>query len=1174
MLSGIQTRLLLRPLTAALCLVLLAPALALAQGVRGNISGEVTDPSGAVVKGASVRLVNVATGQDVRTVETNDEGIYQFLEIEPATFDIIVSAPGFASANLTSVEVEPNRNLRLDVALSVGGTTETVEVTASQELVERESATLGTTVDRRRAQGLPLNGRNVLQLATLQPGVAPVFDDTLFGSGLGFRVNGQRGVENNVTLDGANNNEVAVGGTVTPQPRPDAVEEFRLLTSNYEAEFGRNTGAIINVVTRSGTSEYHGNARIFYRPTFLSAARYFDKAAFADAPPTPEEDEEIRRRFERKEFGGNIGGPVWIPGLYKDKERTFFFVDYEGRRQLIGDTRRITGLPTAAERMGDFSQLGRVIRDPETGQAFPGNRIPTSRFSPIANYYLQFLPIPDASGSAVVGADDILNFDQITARFDHRVTDLQTLNYTLTWFDSEQTQPFAFGGASVPGFGSVNLRTSQGHVFRHTYTFTPTLINSFLAGYTRNNQPGVSPQNATTPAEIGFTADFVANEQFAGPPFIQLFDREVILGNSIQGPQTRVTENFQIQDSVSWAKGDHRFKFGFDGTFYKQDQLFLFVNQGIITFSGFFGGNTTGDDFADLLIGNSPIALQTGANGERDYRQKAFAFFAQDSWRVRDDLTLSLGLRYEYNGPLTDKYNRVAYYRAGAISQILTGGQLRDFDTGLPIVVPPGGRAPVGLVYVGDPDPVLGGTVPEGGFHPDKNNWAPRIGIAWSPGADDGFLRTLLGDRETAIRAGFGVYYGAIIGDQALQQLSAPGFNGTNFFQFPGSGTLADPFAPDPFPDYRGDQGSVPNPFAQSQFFLSAPLGQFSQPIDPNLRTPYVYQWNFTIERGFGTNYVASASYVGNRGRKGYAQEELNPSLGTFFPAPPGVDIPVPTADNINDRRANPDIPQSLTQLVAAADSWYDSLQLNFQRVYSDGLLFQVAYTYSKSLNQVDTQRGTLDLLDRNFGKGPSNDDVPHRFVASWLYDLPFANNLDGVAGVLLDGWGVSGIYTAQSGTPITITNIFDTTGDGGAILSFADIGAPYQQLDPRENDSRAFNVDAFRFFGDPDAGFNLATDFRRGTLGANQFRLNNGLNNWDLNVYKKTRLWGETANLELRFEMFNAFNHTQFFEVDDNLANLEFDANGTPDPLRSTFGKYVSTREPRVIQLAARISF
>jgi hypothetical protein len=1185
----------MRTLLSCFLGLLLCAAATYAQGSRGTISGIVTDPGGAVVVGATVKLlragqdaripadrVQAGDGLELRTVQTNESGLYQFIEIEPGVYDVVVSAPGFAEAVLRNANLEPNRVIRLDVALNVGATTEEVTVTASQELLDRDTPTLGTTVEARRVQGLPLNGRNVLDLALGQPGVAPVANAAGFGSGLGIRVNGARGVENNITLDGANNNEVAVGGATGAQPRPDAVQEFRLLTSNYEAEFGRNTGSVITVVTRGGTNDVHGNVRAFFRPTVLSAARFFDQNEPSDRP-RPGTIDDFRRRFERKEFGGNLGGPIFLPRFgeggkpyWSGHDRSFFFVDYEGRRQLIGDTRTISNLPTAEERAGLFTRrpanataTALPLLDPTTGQPFPivsgtvapgqtfQQQIPLSRISPIAQFYLGFLPIPSSTGSASVGANQVTNFDILTARVDHLLTNAQNLNFTFNYFDSVDESPFAFGGASVPGFGAVNLRTTYNFVARHTYTITPTLVNSFLASYARNNQPGVAPINTTPPAQIGFTANFVANQGLAGPPFISLNERGITLGNSIQGPQSRVTENFQIQNALSWARGDHRFKFGFDGTKYKQDQIFLFVNQGILTYSGNFGGNTTRNDLADFLIGNSPVALQFGANGERDYRQTAGALFAQDNWRVRDNVTLSLGLRYEYNSPLTDAANRVAYYRPGAISQLLTGGQL-TFE-GRRLTVPAGQRAPVGLVYPGDPDPVLGGTVPAGGVARDFNNFAPRFGIAWTPGSSEGgFLRRLLGDRNTVIRTGFGVTYGAIIGDTALQQLSAPGFNGTNSFFFPASGTTADPFAPDPFPGFGGNQGQIANPFLANSSNVFAPLTQFSRAIDPNIRTPYTYQYNVTLERAFLDNYVASIAYVGNRGKKLYALEQVNPALGTLIPF--SANDPrrtlTPTPGNGNSRRANDDVRLGISQMVSAGNSYYDSLQAQVQRRYTNGLLFQVAYTFSKSITDADTLRGTLDLLDRRAGRSLSSDDVPHRFVTSFIYDLPFFQTEGGFARTFLGGWSIGGIYTAQSGTPFSVNNPFDTTGTGGATLSFADLGAAFTHVDPRRSNNRAFNADAFRAFGSSTA----FTELRRGTSGPNQFRLKNGINNFDAILAKNTKL-SETTNLELRFEAFNAFNHTQFTTVDLNLSS-------------PNFGRFTDARESRVIQLGARFSF
>ena len=1176
-------------LVALSCTLFALTSLTHAQGSRGTISGTVTDPNGAVVAGATARLIRTDTGQEVRTVQTNDQGVYQFLEIEPGPYEVIIVAPGFAEKKLTGADLEPNRAVRIDATLTVGGATEEVVVTAIQ-LLDRDTPTLGTSVEGRRVLGLPLNGRNVLDLALGQPGVsaisvAPGGTGTApFGAGLGIRVNGQRGTENNISLDGANNNETAVGGSTGFQPRPDAVQEFRLLTSNYEAEFGRNTGSVITVVTRGGTNEFHGNARFFYRPTVLSAARFFDQNE--GELPRPGTDDDFRRRYERKEFGFNIGGPIYLPrfgeggsALWSGKNRTFFFFDYEARRQLIGDTRTVTNLPTAAERSGQFS---RTIIDPATGAPFPGNRIPEDRISPIARYYLQFLPLPSgAAGTATVGANEIENFDIITARVDHMLTDTQTLNYTLNYFDRTVDTPFAFGGANVPGFGALDLRTTWNHVLRHTFALSPNVVNSFLVSYARNDQPSVAPANSTSAAEIGFTPSFTVLSGFAGPPNVRLLDRNLILGNSIQGPQARVAENFQIQDSLSWSTGDHRFKFGFDGTKYKQDQLFLFINQGIISYASGFGGNSTGDDLADLLIGTSPIALQLGSNGERDFRQTAFALFGQDNWRIRDNVTLSLGLRYEYNSPLTDKYNRVAYYRPGQVSQLLSSG-FTAWD-GTPISTG-GGRAPIGLVYPGDPDSVLGGTVPVGGVKKDWNNFAPRFGIAWSPRSSDGsFMRRLLGNSDSVIRAGFGVTYGAIIGDTALQQLTAPGYQGTNAFFFPGSGTLANPFLPDPFPFFGADgdvpnQGQIANPFlAGANVIVSAPLAQFSRAIDPNIRTPYTYQFNMTFERAFANNYLASIAYVGNRGRKLYALEQVNPSLGTFFPAPPGRILPAVTAGSVNLRRLNDDVRLGISQMVASGNSSYDSLQTQVQRRFVNGLLFQVAYTYSKSIGDSDTLRDTLDLIDRRAGKSLSAQDIPHRFTATALYDLPFFRTGGGWGRTLLGGWNVGGIYSYQSGTVFSVANPFDTVGSGGGVLTNADLGAPFQLLDPRQNDGRAFNIDAFRRIGAPNSGFVLASDFRRGTAGFNQFRLGNSVNNFDLILAKNTR-FGERYNMELRFEVFNALNHTQFTTVDLNLGSAAIPGCTTADECNRAsnpnFGKYTGARESRVIQLGARFSF
>lgn len=1204
---------------AAICFTLAATAVTFAQGTRGTINGTVVDPSGAAVAGATVKLINLARNQEIRTVTANESGEYQLLELEPASYDVVITATGFAESRVSNITVESNRNVRLDpVQLGVAGTTATVEVTAAQELLDRESGTRGTSVEGVRILGLPLNGRNILDLALGQPGV------TTTSTGL-IRTNGARSVENNFQLDGSNNNEIAVGGQTGAQPRPDSVQEFRLLTSNYEAEFGRNSGAVINVVTKSGTNDFHGNVRAFYRPTVLSAARFFDQNA--NQKPREGTKDDFRRRFERKEFGGNIGGPIYLPhfgeggrSLISGKNKAFFFADYEGRRQLIGSTLTLSNLPSAEEKAGIFTRdASEPLLDPATGAPFNiissagstiRQQIPSSRFSPIGQYYIGFIPTGNASGSATVGAPAIENFDQLTFRVDPWNTERQTLGFTFSRFDREEQSPFPFfpttNGANVPGFGSLDLRKTYNAVVRHTFTFSPTVVNSFLAGYARNGQPSLTPVNATTPAQIGFAADFIANPAFAGPPFIFLDDRGIRLGNTFQGPQARVTSNFQIQDSVSWARGDHRLKFGVDGTKYLGDQLFLFINQGIIGYGSIEDANTTGNDLSDLLIGNSPGYIQFGSNGERDFRQFGGAAFAQDTWRTTDSLTLSLGLRWEYVGPLSDKANRVAYYRPsaaalGLTSTLLTTGQLRDAQ-GRAITVPAGLRAPIGLLYPGDPDPDLGGVVPAGGVNRDLNNWAPRFGFAYSPKVKEGsFLHSIMGDQASVIRGGFGVFYGAVVGDTALQQLTAPGYQGTNAYFEEVGGPLANPFAPDPFPAFGNNvsgggtdltQPTIPNPFVSAgaeqvgvslvtRTNLVAPIriANSSRAIDPHIRTPYTYQYNLTFERTFLRDYVASVAYVGNRGRKLYAIEQINYALGVpgFFPypngvtAPPGATTPSTSGANVNARRINSDFGLGISSQVAGGNSWYNSMQVNVSRRYANGFLFQVAYTYSKSITDTagtDTNRGSLDAIDRSFGRGLSPDDVPHRLTGSFVYDVPFDRWLgfnNGPLNTVFGGWGIGGIYTYESGRVFFVNNLSNTTGTGGGIVSLADLGDPFTPLDPRENDTRAFNPTAFK---NATLACGSLACARRGTSGVNQFRVPSNINNWDLILSKKTKLWSESTGLELRFEAFNALNHTQFTTL-----NTTLPAIGT-DPAKSNFGKFTAARESRVIQLGARFSF
>ena len=569
------------------------------------------------------------------------------------------------------------------------------------------------------------------------------------------------------------------------------------------------------------------------------------------------------------------------------------------------------------------------------------------------------------------------------------------------------------------------------------------------------------------------------------------------------------------------------------------------------------------------MLGTSPLTIQVGANGQRDFRQLAYAAFAQDTWNLTRNMTLSLGVRYEYVSPLRDSQNRVAYYRPGVTSQLLANGSLKFGDQ--TITIPNGGRAPNGLVYVGDPDPVLGGTVPEGGVKSDRNNFAPRLGVSYAINGQDGFWKRLTGENSSVIRAGVGLYYGAIIGNNILQQLSSPGYNGTNAFYYRASGTLADPWASDPYPFYsyspfldvetKDVPTSTPNPFAATNIFVSAPLAQNSTPINPNIATPMVYQWNMTFERSFSRDYVFGISYVGNAGSKLYGSRQINPALGTLITETRTQPLPAPTGSNANNRRLNDDFRIGMTQLDTIGRCGYHSMQVNFNKRFSDdGLLFQVAYTLSKSINTGDGFTSLHDYFDINYGRARSDDDRPHRLVGSVVYELPFFKTTTGITNRLLDGWSLGAIYTYQSGGLFNVTNPTDVDGTGGAILNYLGYNEAFTLLDPKENDRRAFNINAFENpVVCPTATY--ASCARRLGGVRNAFRLNNIVNNWDMILSKKVKLFSERNNLELRFEAFNAFNTTQFTTINTTRTSADF-------------GRYTDTRSPRSIQLAARFNF
>jgi outer membrane receptor protein involved in Fe transport len=905
------------------CLTLLAVAtmisiMGFSQTTGGRILGRVTDPTGAVVPNVTVTLSNDATGV-TRTARTNQTGDYSFLEVPVGNYSLTFDSAGFKKNVRKGVTLQVNQVLTLDMKMQLGSAQETVDVTSEAPLVDTTTTQLGAVVDDRSVVQLPLNQRDTYQFLQLQPGVQSQVggnSDTLYGSTSAgaVSVNGGRGRSNNFSVNGGDANDQFVNLPAV-QPSPDSIQEFRVITNTFDAEYGRNSGAVVNVVTKSGTNSFHGDTYEFLRNRALNAKGYFDTTK-----PT----------FIQNQFGGTFGGPI-------KKDRTFFFTSYEGRRIRQGTPGDTVTVPTSAQRNGDFSQGGSApafsgtLNDafiaqqllnrpgcasaiasahgqaPAAGVAwaniFPNNQIPVPCMDATAvDLMNQYVPLPNTAGGFFQAVPvSRVRGDQFTARVDHKLTEHQNLTAYYYFNDDNTFQPFSFfqaAGANVPGFGSAVAERFQQYNATHTWTINNSMVNEFRATYMREGQGTFQhPQNthlvqnscATVPASqcfsdptnprLGITPGLgAANE---GVPFISVSGGFVI-GNNFEGELPQIGNTFQFTDNVSKIVGNHTMKFGIDTRRMRFDQRLYYNVNGYYTFVG--GGtndvgftDNTGNQnlFPNYLLG-LPDTFSQGSAQNENVRDSSFYLFAQDSWKVKPNLTLNYGLRWELDTPLTDKGRHVQTFRPGQATKVypcqLSASnplvqQFGSTDCG------PNGPAnavfPLGLVVPGDPG------VPAGLTQTYYKAFAPRIGLAYSPGWDKGILAKLTGGPgKTSVHTGWGIFYNPME-QLVLEQFSAePPFGGSSSF----ANTMFNtPFA--------GQNGTVnPNPF---NGILSPTPGT---PIDwsafrpillygefqPSLRTQYAVQYNFTIQRQIRDDFMVSVGYVGSQGHRLLASHDLN----------------------------------------------------------------------------------------------------------------------------------------------------------------------------------------------------------------------------------------------------------------------------------------------------------
>ena len=1236
------------------------------QSTGGRVLGRVADPTGAVLAEAAVRLTNQATGV-ARDTKTNASGDYSFLEVVPGVYTVEFELAGFKKNVSKNVIVEVNGVVTLNSVLQVGQAKEVVEVTSEAPLVDTTSTQLGAVVNDRSVSQLPLNARDTYQFLQLQPGVMSTVGSSnsiVYGSNNSgaVSVNGGRGRSNNFSVNGGDANDQFVN-LPTVQPSPDSIEEFRVLTNTFDAEYGRNSGSIVNVVTKSGTNSFHGNVYEFFRNKVLNANGY---CFSADGCPKPQ--------FNQNQFGGTFGGPI-------KKDRTFFFASYEGRRIRQGVPSPAVTVPLAQERpsatqaFSDFSSespfsgtlnnafalnqrptcttaLGAAPNIPDGAlysDLFPGNIIPLGCMDATAVDLLQFVPTPTNGNTVQTIPVQPERGDQFTVKFDHRINDKQNLSVYYYFDDHHEVLPFAqfqAAGANVPGFASAVSERFQQWNISHTWTISNNTINEFRFNYNREAQrtfqhpqrtslvqdscPAAPTWLTTALGTVPCFSDGTAANNFGihpglgpqheGLPFIQLSGGFVI-GNNGEGELPQVGNSFQWSDSVSKVIGNHSVKFGGDVRRQRFDQTLFFDVSGEYFFDG-TSSNTVGTDtvFPDYLLG-FPGSFGEGSAQVENVRSTGLYLFAQDSWKIRPNLTFNYGLRWELNTPIADISQHVQTFRPGQVSKVypcqLNPDSIATFQ-GLGVANPDcnnTGTVPTGLVVPGDTG------IPNGLTQTYYKAFAPRLGIAWSPGTSG----------KTSIRAGWGLFYNPIE-QLVLEQFSAePPFGGSTF---PVDTLFNTPFL--------GQDGATvyPNPF---NGILNPPRGKavdwstfrpillFGQ-FQPNMRSQYSAQYNLTIQRELSNDLKLQVGYVGSQGHRLLATHDINfgnpqtcldinDALGAgtcgpysadslfFIPAgtvtgskgllvPYGPNGPslipanTPTPSDITlvglRRYSSPNCdpfsgtgcPQdgipvfsSIFAQDTIANSAYNSLQASLDKRFAHGLQFTAAYTFSKSFDEASSFEGILNPIDPKRSRALSEFDARHRIVFSYYWELPF-HKYSGAMGKVLNGWALSGITTYQTGFPIRITSLadnelmysfdFELPGEPAQI-------APFHTQKPQKNGSYFFDPNSFTENGTDNtvpacsqgAVFGCFEKSLLGTLGTAPRTIccGPGISNTDFAILKTIAL-SETRHIDFRAEFFNIFNHTQFYNPDGNTSD------------GAQFGQVTQARDPRLMQFALKFFF
>lgn len=1171
-----------RVLLCSVMLLLLGSQAALADNVYATIRGTVTDQTGAVVAGVAITATNTGTGISFNAT-SHDTGGYEFLQLPVGTYTLSASKTGFKGFKSTGIALVVNQVYNQPIGLQIGVASETVEVVANAVQVETTSIQQQTLVGAQQIVDLPLIGRNFTQLEQLAPGVMASNDR--FGT---FSVNGSQSTQSSYLVNGTDSNDIALN-TPGILPSPDAIQEFNLISSTINPEYGRNSGGIVNALIKSGTNSYHGNIFEFYRDTFLNTRNFFTVG-----PQQP--------IFHQNLFGGTFGGPI-------RKDKTFFFLSYQG-------TRNTTGAPTTntvfsdAERTGNLSgaffdgssRAASMLRNTRTtpvpligddgilhpaGTAWMGStttgaifncgtavppsgslaaftcpnaafaHVPTSNFNPVALGLMnQFVPHAN-SGVNTFGFNPVSTSisDQGIARIDHTLTSSDQLWGVAIFNHNGGNQGLPFTGATLAGFESHSTAETKEFTVAYNHTFNNSTLNEFRLGYWRLNFDAVEPNKVVLPSSAGFNIT-PENAAAAGLPVVTVTGF-FTLGFSNNGPQPRKDQNYQLTDNFSKVMGKHTMKFGFDARRFQVDNPFNFQNNGSFSFGG-AGSRSTRDPGFDFLFG-APDSFGQNSGGIINARAYEYYAYAQDQWKVKSNLTLTFGAGYQIDTPYNNnQFNGLAY------SCFTPGVQSTLFPT-----------APEGLLFPGD------GTgknrCNNSGTSIKYNHIGPRFGFAYSP-QWGGFLTNGKANK-TSIRGGFGVYFNRFEEETALQNLGTPPFGlGSS-----GSGDIgsrvgfANPWGSPtgPIPGFSNKFPFTPPAVGDTTFDFG-----FFEPMSintnsPNLSTPYAMNFNLNIQREFPGNTVVSLGYVGSLGRHLYRAYDSN-GITAAGQAACRVD---PTCNSGNGQLlqhlffpdhspVEGDIFGSVGTQFTDGTSNYNALQANVTKGLSHGLQLITSYTWSHSIdngsgfeNSGFGTRGT-NIIIPNLNVGDSGQDARQRLVVGYLYEIPnLHKHLGWAPDKVFGGWKLTGITTFQSGFPI---NMSDSGFTSLSCDAFSFYGCPdnpnqvvssVKTLDPR---THTFNgSDHFSWF-DPASFAKAAVGFY-GNTGRNSLH-GPGINNFDFSLQKDTKI-SEHTSFQMGIEAFNLFNHTQFNNPSGN-------ANS------SNFGRITSAASGRLVQLRAKFFF